>query len=64
MDEQYTLATAHYIELNPVKDGMVKRAEWSSSWLKVFLDRLENFTSRILKKQKPRPKKTIKQVSP
>lgn len=34
MDEQYTLTTARYIELNPVKAGMVLRAEeykWSSA---------------------------------
>jgi len=34
MDEKYTLTTARYIELNPVKAGMVKRAEdypWSSA---------------------------------
>jgi putative transposase len=110
MDEQYTLTTARYIELNPVKAGMVKRAEeykWSSTlahldeeddilvkvkplleihphWAdlllshsseeeyeilrqhersgrplgsKGFLDRLEDLTSRILRKQKPGPKK-------
>lgn len=110
MDEQYTLATARYIELNPVTAGMVKRAEeyaWSSAkahlrgeddilvkvnplldinpgWSELllsqsseeeseilrrhersgrplgseaFLDRLESLTSRILKKQKPGPKK-------
>lgn len=110
MDEQYTLATARYIELNPVKAGIVKRAEeykWSSAkahlcgeddilvkvnpllelhpnWSELllshtseeedeilrlherngrplgseaFLDRLESLTSRILKKQKPGPKK-------
>jgi len=110
MDEQYTLATARYIELNPVKAGIVRRAEeykWSSArahlcgeddilvkvnpllkinpnWdellfsqsseeeydllrrhersgrplgSEVFLDNLENLTSRILKKQKPGPKR-------
>lgn len=34
MDERYTLATARYIELNPVKAGIVKKAEeyaWSSA---------------------------------
>ena len=34
MDERYALATARYIELNPVKVGMVRRAEeypWSSA---------------------------------
>jgi len=110
MDEEHTLVTARYIELNPVKAGMVKRAEdyaWSSAkahlcgeddilvkvdplldrypvWSELllsqsseeeyenlrrhersgrplgseaFLDRLENLTSRKLKKQKPGPKK-------
>lgn len=39
MDEYYTLATARYIELNPVKAGMVKRAEqyrWSSAKAHLF----------------------------
>jgi len=34
MDEQYLIATARYIELNPVKAGMVKRPgdyKWSSA---------------------------------
>ena len=34
MDEEYTIATARYIELNPVQAGMVQRAEeypWSSA---------------------------------
>jgi len=34
MDEQYTLATARYVELNPVAAGMARRAEdygWSSA---------------------------------
>lgn len=110
MDEQYTLATARYIELNPVKAGIVKSAEeylWSSAkahlcrkddilakvkplleispnWEELllsdpsdeeyevlkrhertgrplgsesFMDRLEELTSRVLKKQKPGPKK-------
>ena len=109
MDEAYTISAARYIELNPVKAGIVKRAEeyrWSSAkahltgeddifvkvkplleinpdWQslllskvyddeyailrkhersgrplgsEVFLDRMENLTSRILKKQKPGPK--------
>ena len=39
MDEHYTLATARNIELNPVKAGMVKRAEeyrWSSAKAHLF----------------------------
>jgi putative transposase len=34
MDEQYLMATARYIELNPVKVGIVKKPEeykWSSA---------------------------------
>ena len=34
MDEQYLIATARYIELNPVRAGIVKKAEaykWSSA---------------------------------
>ena len=110
MDEQYLIATARYIELNPVKAGIVKRPEeyrWSSAKAHVqeqddilvkagpllgiiddwqglltsdlsekeyktlrrhersgrplgsdkFLSRLEKLTSRVLKKQKPGPKK-------
>ena len=110
MDEQYLIATARYIELNPVKAGIVKRPEkyrWSSAkahllgeddilvkagpltsiihdWRELlssdssdeeyetirrhersgrplgnddFLGRLERLTTRVLKKQKPGPKK-------
>ena len=110
MDEQYLIATARYIELNPVKSGLVKRPEdyrWSSAsahlkgeddilvkagpllamisdWQgllltdlsakeyetirrhersgrplgsEVFLGRLERRTARVLKKQKPGPKR-------
>lgn len=34
MDEQYVITTVRYIELNPVKAGIVKRSEnykWSST---------------------------------
>lgn len=110
MDEQYLLAAARYIDLNPVKAGIVKRAEdyrWSSArahiqgkddilvktgplaalvdnWEEIlaggipeneseqfqrhersgrplgdenFLARLEEITCRVLRKQKPGPKK-------
>ncbi len=110
MDEQYLIATARYIELNPVKAGIVKRPEeyrWSSAkahlqgeddilvkvgpllgiiadWQGLltsdlseeeyktlrrhersgrplgsddFLSKLEKLTSRVLRKQKPGPKK-------
>jgi putative transposase len=110
MDEQYLIATARYIELNPVKAGFVKRPEdyrWSSAkahlqgeddilvkagpllaiisdWRglllsdlsakeyetirrhersgrplgnEAFLARLERLTARVLKKQKPGPKR-------
>ncbi len=110
MDEQYLIATARYIELNPVKSGIVKRAEdykWSSAkahlqgeddilvkvksmttmipdWRELlssdlseeeyetlrrhersgrplgnagFLTRLERMTARVLRRQKPGPKK-------
>ena len=110
MDERYMLATARYIELNPVKAGIVKRPEeyrWSSAkahltgeddilvkvgpllgiipdWQGLlasdvseeeyetilshersgrplgaadFVGRLEKMTSRLLRKQKPGPKK-------
>ena len=110
MDEQYLIATARYIELNPVKAGIVKRHEeyrWSSAkahlqgeddilvkvgpllgiiadWQGLltsdlseeeyktlrrhersgrplgsddFLSKLEKLTSRVLRKQKPGPKK-------
>ena len=110
MDEQYLIATARYIELNPVKAGLVKKPEeyrWSSArahlrgeddillkarpllaiiadWQGMlssdlskeeyetlrrhersgrplgdvgFLSRLEKMTGRVLKKQKPGPKK-------
>ena len=110
MDEQYLLAAARYIELNPVKAGLVKRPgdyQWSSAkahlqreddilvkaeplleiagdWPALlaealpehdeekflshersgrplgddrFLSRLEKITCRVLRKQKPGPKK-------
>lgn len=110
MDEYYTLATARYIELNPVKAGSVKRAEeyrWSSAkahllgeddilvkttplleinpdWQELllskfsnkeyetlkshertgrplgsetFVEQLEKLTSKVLRKQKPGPRK-------
>ena len=110
MDEQYLIATPRYIELNPVKAGIVKRPEeyrWSSAkahlegeddilvktgpllgiiddWQGLltsdlsekeyktlrrhertgrplgsddFLLKLEKLTSRVLRKQKPGPKK-------
>ncbi len=110
MDEKYLIATAGYIELNPVKAGIVKKAadyQWSSAqahlkgeddilvrasplldivsdWKGLlasditeeeyetlqshektgrplgnddFVARLEKITSRILKRQKPGPKK-------
>jgi len=110
MDEQYLIATSRYIELNPVRAGIVKRAEeykWSSArahllqqddilvkvdpllkivpdWPELlssdppeaecnllrrhertgrplgndtFVDKLEKLTSRVLRKQKPGPKK-------
>jgi putative transposase len=110
MDDQYLIATARYIELNPVKAGFVKRPEdyrWSSAkahlqgeddilvkvgpllaiisdWRglllsdlsakeyetirrhersgrplgnEAFLARLERLTARVLKKQKPGPKR-------
>jgi len=48
MDERYTLATARYIELNPVKAGMVKLAEeypWSSA--KAHLRREDNILVKV-----------------
>jgi len=110
MDEAYLIATARYIELNPVKAGMVKRPEeyrWSSAtahlqgeddilvkagpllaiagnWQELlasdlaeqeyerlrrhersgrplgndtFLAKLEKMTTRVLRKQRPGPKK-------
>lgn len=110
MDEPYLIATARYIELNPVKAGMVKRPEeyrWSSAkahlqgeddilvkagpllaivgnWQELlandlaeqeyerlrrhersgrplgddaFLAKLEKMTTRVLRKQRPGPKK-------
>jgi len=48
MDERYTLATARYIELNPVKAGMVNRAEeypWSSA--KAHLRREDNILVKV-----------------
>ena len=110
MDEQYLISTARYVELNPVRAGLVKRPEeykWSSAnahlqgeddilvkvhplsaiignWQDLlsiessdedldsirqhertgrpmgsegFLTRLEQITGRVLKRQKPGPKK-------
>jgi putative transposase len=110
MDEQYLIATARYIELNPVKAGIVKKPEdykWSSAqahlqgeddilvkvepllsiisdWRELlasdlseeeyetlrrhertgrplgsanFVEKMENQTARVLRRQKPGPKK-------
>lgn len=77
MDEPYLLAAARYIELNPVRAGLVTAPSddrWSSAraHLKVFREhertgrvlgdddfqaRLEKQLGRVLRRQKPGPKK-------
>lgn len=63
LDEQYLLAPAHYVDLNPVRAKLVKRAKEKHERTgrplggDNFLSLLEQKSGRILKKQKPGPKK-------
>jgi putative transposase len=64
MDEAHMVACARYVELNPVRAGLVARAEdwpWSSAAAHLAgrddaLVRTETRTGRRLARQKPGPK--------
>jgi len=48
LDEPYLLTAARYVELNPVRAGLIE-----------FLATLEQNLGRILRRQKPGPKRTL-----
>jgi putative transposase len=67
MEEEYVLACTRYVELNPVRAGLVKKPEdwrWSSAGRLLgsdfFIEKMERLLDRKLRPKKPGPKKKDK----